>query len=351
MKNVLDQEPGAGGDRVANHKGKELLEKVRGALNWNQTKRHKRYVGRGLAFCVREVGPGESNVEVGIKEDGGVYILTTIPDTGTGSHTIFRQIVGEALGTAARNIDVVMGTTDSFATDHMIGGSRVTYLAGQAALRAALRLRARLSEIGAERFRCPAGSIHIANGTVLGPAGKVSFAALASERASQGMTLRDSGNFAATDRAEDVSFFAQGAEVEVDAETGQVRLLNILSAHHVGTIINPLSHQGQIDGGVVQGLGFALLEHLPDEDGRITTTNLGEYKLPCAADVPPHRTVFVHDRKGPGPFQSKPIGENGIVPTAPAVANAVYDAIGVQITDLPITAEKIYRAMRKKKNG
>ena len=144
-------------------------------------------------------------------------------------------------------------------------------------------------------------------------------------------------------------FFAQAVELEVDAETGQVELLKILSAHHVGTIINPLSHQGQIDGGVVQGLGFALHEHLLDEEGRITTTNLGEYKLPSVADIPSHRTVFVYDRKGPGPFQSKPIGENGIVPTAPAVANAVYDAIGVQITDLPITSEKIYLAIRGKK--
>jgi CO/xanthine dehydrogenase Mo-binding subunit len=100
----------------------------------------------------------------------------------------------------------------------------------------------------------------------------------------------------------------------------------------------------------VQGLGFALHEHLLDEEGRIITANLGEYKLPSAADIPTHRTVFVHDRKGPGPFQSKPIGENGIVPTTPAVANAVYDAIGVQITDLPITAEKIYLAIRGKKN-
>ena len=120
---------------MASDKGKELLEKVRGAFDWNHKKPNKRYIGRGLALCVREVGPGESNVEVGIKNDGRVYILTTIPDTGTGSHTIFRQIVGEALGTATKNIDVVMGTTDSFVTDHMIGGSRVTYLAGQAALR------------------------------------------------------------------------------------------------------------------------------------------------------------------------------------------------------------------------
>jgi CO/xanthine dehydrogenase Mo-binding subunit len=350
LRNVLDRESSlSGGLRLTNDKGKELLEKVRAQFKWNHAGPKKRYVGRGLALCVRQVGPGESNVEIGIKDDGRVYILTTIPDTGTGSHTIFRQIVGDALGTGAKNIDVVLGTTDSFVTDHMIGGSRVTYLAGQAVLSAALRLRDRLSDVAAERFHCPAASIRVSQGIVSGPnQNKISFSTLAVEAAAVGMPLRQSGNFAASERAEDVSFFAQAVEVEVDPETGRVRVLKILSAHDVGTIINPLSHQGQIDGGVIQGLGFALLENLSEEEGKITATNLGEYKMPSAADIPDHRTVFVHDRKGPGPFQSKPIGENGILPTAPAIANAVYDAIGVQITELPITAEKIYFAMREK---
>ncbi|MGH7834384.1 MAG: xanthine dehydrogenase family protein molybdopterin-binding subunit, partial [Candidatus Binatia bacterium] len=215
-RNVLDGQPAAGGGvHVENDKAKELLEKVRAEFRWNQAKATKRYLGRGLALCVREVGPGESNVEVGIKPDGRVYILTTIPDTGTGSHTIFRQIVGEPLANRAETIDVVLGTTDSFVTDHMIGGSRVTYLVGQAAVSAASRLRSRLNEMAAERFRCPASSIHISQGIVSGPnKNKISFSALASEAASRGMTLRESGNFAASERAEDVSFFAQAAEVE-----------------------------------------------------------------------------------------------------------------------------------------
>jgi putative selenate reductase molybdopterin-binding subunit len=348
-RNVSDGEPAAGGAVKENDKARELLEKVRAESGWNQSRSTKPHVGRGIALCVREVGPGESNVEVGIKLDGRVYILTTIPDTGTGSHTIFRQIVGETLGIRAENIDVVLGTTDSFVTDHMIGGSRVTYLAGQAALSAASRLKSRLNEMAAERFRSPASSIHTSRGIISGPKkNKVSLSELASEAAALGITLRESGNFAASERAEDVSFFAQAAEVEVDPETGRVTVLKILSGHHVGTVINPLSHQGQIDGGVVQGLGFALLENLEDEGGKITATSLGEYKMPSAADIPPHRTVLVREPKGPGPFQSKPIGENGIVPTAPAIANAVFDAVGVQITELPITAEKIYLAMRRK---
>jgi CO/xanthine dehydrogenase Mo-binding subunit len=116
----------------------------------------------------------------------------------------------------------------------------------------------------------------------------------------------------------------------------------------VGTIINPLTHLGQVEGGMVQGFGFALMENLANEDGKILNNNLGEYKLPNIQDIPKHETLYVRDDDGPGPFQAKPIGEHGAIPTAAAIANAVYDAIGAQITDLPITAEKIYSALQDK---
>jgi CO/xanthine dehydrogenase Mo-binding subunit len=99
---------------------------------------------------------------------------------------------------------------------------------------------------------------------------------------------------------------------------------------------------------MVQGLGFALMEDLLDDDGKIVSTSLGEYKLPNIADVPPLRTLLLEDRDGPGPFQSKPVGEHSAVPTAPCIANAVYDAIGTQITDLPLSAETIYAALQEK---
>lgn len=99
---------------------------------------------------------------------------------------------------------------------------------------------------------------------------------------------------------------------------------------------------------MVQGFGFALMENLADEDGKILVANLGEYKLPSIQDIPKHETLYIRDHEGPGPFQTKPIGEHGAIPTAAAIANAVYDAIGVQIRDLPITAEKVYNAMREK---
>ena len=143
-------------------------------------------------------------------------------------------------------------------------------------------------------------------------------------------------------------FFAEAAEVTVDPETGQVKVRKVISAHDVGTIINPLTHRGQVEGGMIQGFGFAMSEDLAAEDGKVVTANLGEYKLPNIRDIPEHETLYVRDHTGPGPFQAKQIGEHGAIPTAAAIANAVYDAIGVQITDLPITAEKVFAALRQR---
>lgn len=137
----------------------------------------------------------------------------------------------------------------------------------------------------------------------------------------------------------------------MDPETGQVRILRIVSAHDVATIINPVLHQGQIEGGMIQGLGFALMENLVDEDGKIVPASLGDYKMPNVRDVPPHEIIFVKDARGPAPYQSKAIGEHSTSPTAAAIVNAIYDATGIQIKEMPVTAESIYRALRNNLDG
>jgi CO/xanthine dehydrogenase Mo-binding subunit len=144
------------------------------------------------------------------------------------------------------------------------------------------------------------------------------------------------------------SYCAQVAEVEVDSETGEVTVHKIVTANDVGTIINPLGHQGQIDGAVIQGFGYAVMEGLESEDGHISTLSFGEVKIPTSRDVPELVTVLVESPTGNGPFQGKAIGENPISPVAPAIANAVEDAVGVRITDLPITPEKVLAALRAK---
>jgi len=142
------------------------------------------------------------------------------------------------------------------------------------------------------------------------------------------------------------SFVAQVAEVVVDPETGQVQLQRFVTAHDVGTIINPLGHQGQIDGGAVMAIGTALMEELVDDNGKITTQNLGEYKIPNIVDIPVLKTVMIQSDGGPGPYDAKGIGEHANVSPPAAIANAVDDAIGVRLFELPITAEKIFKARK-----
>jgi CO/xanthine dehydrogenase Mo-binding subunit len=148
------------------------------------------------------------------------------------------------------------------------------------------------------------------------------------------------------ERATVTAFAAQVAEVAVDPETGQVKLRRITTAHDTGVIMNPTGHQGQIDGGVVQGLGYGLIEYLPVQDGKVEVAHFGEYKIPNVKDIAPLKTVLIESESGVGPYKIKGIGENPISPVAPAIANAIEDAVGVRIRDLPITAEKVYKAMR-----
>lgn len=141
------------------------------------------------------------------------------------------------------------------------------------------------------------------------------------------------------------SFQAAVVDVEVDRETGAVNLKHLYFVYDVGTVINPLIHQGQIEGGIVQGLGYALTEELKLDDGHITTVTLGDYKLPNIADHVPLTTSLVQAKAGPGPFGAKCVAEAGISVVAPAVANAVYNATGVRIKELPLTAEKILNGL------
>ena len=144
------------------------------------------------------------------------------------------------------------------------------------------------------------------------------------------------------------AYGAHGAEVHVDRETGQVRILRYIAAHDVGKAINPMMLEGQIYGGGLMGIGYALGETMVYDKGHLKNGNFLDYKVLTAMDVPPVEAVIVETDEQDGPFGAKGIGEPGLVPTAPALANAIYDAVGVRIKDLPITPEKILRALREK---
>ena len=143
-------------------------------------------------------------------------------------------------------------------------------------------------------------------------------------------------------------FSAQIAEVEVDRETGEVTVQRVTTAHDVGTIINPVTHQGQVNGGFITGYGLALTEELIQQDGRIVNGHLGDYKMPCIKDIPELQTVLVPSGGGSGPYEAKAIGELSNNATAAAIANAVADAVGIRLFELPVTAERVYAALRAK---
>jgi CO/xanthine dehydrogenase Mo-binding subunit len=173
----------------------------------------------------------------------------------------------------------------------------------------------------------------------------VSVEELATEMIRQGDERAHAQVTHAPERSANQLFCGQAAEVEVDPETGAVHLRKIVTVQDVATIINETGHQGQIDGCVVQGVGLALTEELGVEDGHVTTQNLGEYKIPSMPDVPELVTINVPADTGPGPFNAKGIGETPHVPTAAAIANAVADAAGAPMYQLPLTAERVLQAI------
>jgi len=160
-----------------------------------------------------------------------------------------------------------------------------------------------------------------------------------------GRPVVGNGHIQAASPSSITSFTAQVAEVSVDPETGEVKLLRFTTAHDTGTILNPIDHQGQINGAVVQSIGYALMEELQVQDGRVFGPHFGDYKIPNIKDIPNLETVILESDSGSGPYNARGIGENPLGPVAPAIANAVEDALKVRIKDLPITAEKVYRAL------
>ncbi len=348
LKNLLqngDLLPG--GRSVDQVRCKETLEAAAAKINWKGPR--PRNLGRGIGISFRHVGGGgEANAEVSVLPEGKVTILTAVPDTGTGTHTLLRQIAAEVLALPLNDIQVLIGDTETFENDAAPGGSKITNMTGQAVLAAAQEIRERMKSAAAAALGCSGEEVGLAAGrfTAAGSRKSLSFAEAARHVVGAGEKLCVRKNYKVKTRSPVAAFVAQAAEVEVDRETGVLKVRRIVAAHDVGTIINPIAHQGQIEGGTIRGLGFATMEEVGADEGRIVTLNLGDYRIPSISDVPEMRTVLVKAPSGPGPFAAKQIGENGVVTTAAAVANAVDNAVGVRIFDLPLTAEKIFFALK-----
>jgi len=330
---------------------KETLQAAADAIGWDEEK--PRNVGRGIALYDRPAGEfGPSSAVVSIGEDGAVNITTGGAETGTGFYTILQQIAAQELSVPLEGVTISQGDTDSAPFEVGPGGSRLTYTAGQALLAATTEIKNQLAALAAEMAGVPPEDVQAQDGAFNLRGRSVKRPDLLAWAKQQGkLPLVATGRFMPTQPSGVNSFHAQAAEVEVDTETGQVRIRKFVTAHDVGTVINPLTHQGQVEGGVIFGVGQALIEHLQMEDGSVTTLNLGDYKLPNIADIPQLDTVLLEAKPGPAPYQGKAIGEMSNVAVPAAIANAVHDAVGVRFTDLPITSEKVHEALRARESS
>lgn len=350
LRNVLiEGDASPLGERWQHIRSKETLLAAAQSADWGAEKAP--HVGRGIGMYDREPGAfGSSNVTLSIDANAKLMLLTGAADTGTGSYTVLQQIVAEELQLPLATVTVVQGDTDTAAYEVGAGGSRLTHTAGLATLAAARELKQALLSLAAHHLNCAPAQVQLRPGRFHTDDGRnLDLAPLMTWAEEQGATrLTCTGSYLPGNPVEVTSFCAQVAEVEVDPDTGQVQLRKLTTALDVGTILNPLTHQGQIEGGVVQGIGQALTEHLQVQDGAVTTLHLGDYKLPTATDIPELTTVLVETKVGPAPYASKAVGELSNVAVPAAIANAVFDAVGVRVMDLPITAEKVYAGLQAK---
>ena len=349
MKNLLDNGDAAPfGQKWQNIFVRDTLAKAVKASGWDKPK--AKNVGRGVAIYERGTGAGKSGAAITVEANGNVTVMTGVPDVGPGIHTVVQQIVSEVLGVAPERVQVRVEDTDRSPYDSGTGGSKSTNSVGTAAYKAASELKEKIIGLAASRIGCAAETIRENKKRFVAPGHKaMSFTDLARHAVEQNGEAITHLSVFEPGRQGVTAFATQVAEVKVDPETGQARVQRITTVHDAGKVINYLGYQGQVDGGVVTGLGFALMEENPITDGRITTLNLGEFKIPTAQDVPRLTTLLLETPTGPAPFQGKAIAEIPNVPTAPAIANAIADAVGVRVYDLPLTSEKICAEMKKVK--
>ncbi len=347
LKNIIvDGEETAWGEHLQHVRGIETVKACVEAAGYSEPRAPG--IGRGLAFADRGSGGGEGTADITLQPNGDVVIGTPIFDQGTGTYTTLMQVTSEELNVPLERISISVWNTDELKFDSGVAGSRATRVNTAACWQAAQNTKQALLELAARYFDCPLDDLSFTDGMVrrVDLEENVTWQELLTQI---GESVSGRGHVVegGRDSPHITSFVAQVAEVSVDPETGETKLLKLTTAHDIGRIINPLGHQGQINGGVVQGIGFAIMEEVRVEDGRVTTLSFGDYKLPNIMDIPELKTVLLQSEDGYGPYAIRGIGEGPHIPVAAAVANAVMDAVGARVRSLPVTSEKVYRALQQ----
>jgi len=358
----------------------ECIETVAKNSQWQMKKAKKekntsRPRGIGMA-CMIHGGSGVkffygqdcnfSSAIIKINTDGSVDLLTGSAELGQGSNTTLAMIAAEELGVKLGDINVVNGDTDITPPCGGAWASRQTFTAGNAVKYAAAEAKAQLLEAAADLLEAPEHDLVVSDGQVFvmgSPTTFITTADAARESwCNKGAPILGRGvnedpwcvqpdlktGYGNVSSA--YAFAAQAAEVEVDTETGQVNITDFWCAHDVGKAINPLGVNLQVEGGVLSmGVGYALMENLILQGGKVQNTNFADYKIPTMLDACRVHTYFIETIDEHGPFGAKGVGEPAMIPSAAAVSNAIYDAVGVWINDLPITPDKVLAALKKKK--
>ncbi|WP_052888154.1 molybdopterin-dependent oxidoreductase [Thermogemmatispora carboxidivorans] len=333
------------------------LQVVEEQLNWrekrrqgqgqNQSGRIQRGVGIALAMHLPIPRPSLlSSATLKLNEDGSFNLLISLPENGNGSHTIFAQIAAEVLGVRPEDIFIHPPDTDSTPFDTSSDSSSSLYACVHAVRQAAAQVRQQLLSVAARLLNVPAESLTLADYVIRAPGGQslnLSQLALQALYGEQPRPISATASWSATCSAP--TFAAQGVEVEVDTATGAMHVIKVVSAIDGGHIVNPVLAEGQIESGIAQGLSYGLCEEMVyDQQGNPLTTNLNDYRIFSARDMP-ETSIVLMEGDGADPLDIRDIGEIAIAAAAPALANAVADALGVRLRQLPLTPERVLHAL------
>jgi xanthine dehydrogenase molybdenum-binding subunit len=315
----------------------------------------------GFAAAYKNTGlgggaPDKAAAEVELCADGIIEVRSSSAEIGQGLVTVLQLIVAQEFSTSPIQVRVLLSDTDLTPDGGPTTASRQTYVCGNAARMASEVLRQAITSILAEKYDCPPQEVRFEEGLVRVNGHAVPMKEVHSQMNTEGRPPRALYEYWAPEtnplgEAGDMhfaySFAAQAAEVEVNTRTGEVKVLNVIAAHDVGKAINPLGLQGQVEGGVVMGLGNALTEHFIVEEGRIISDRLARYRMPSIVQTPQIHSIVIEHPTADGPYGAKGVGELSSIPTTPAITNAVYNAVGVRVDSLPVDQEQIVRQLNQ----
>ena len=306
-------------------------------------------VGRGIGTGHHSQGGGAAAAQVTIETDGAIVAHFSTFDAGGGTYTLITQVVAEELGVSPEDVQALSFSTNQIGPLQGIGGSRGARVTSTVGHKAASETGDKMKRLAAEFQGWDEERLTLQSGDVVNDAGeRISLANIATLSGGPVVTRVDIQEGASPY----TSFGTQIAEVEVDPETGEVRVLKITAVHETGRVLNPVAFYGQLEGGVVYGFGETVMtETVYDESGRVTNPSFADMKLPTMRDLPELNEIVLESDVGDGPYAVRGIGEHTNIMTAPAIANAIADAVGVRITTLPVTAEKVYQALQEKNGG